>query len=95
MNDCEEEEGGVVPFLTNAKYTERKLASLLAQNSCLLCWLASFVPGGVPFLIRAKYMLVYEYIHISTRRAQRTVIDVIVRGNWLPCSHKTADCCAG
>ena len=51
--------------------------------------------GVVPFLTRAKYMLVYEYSHVSTRRAQRTVIDVIVRGNWLPSSHKTAACCAG
>ena len=30
---------------------------------------------------------------MSMRRAQRTVIDVIVRGNWLPSSHKTAACC--
>ena len=49
--------------------------------------------GVVPFLTRAKNMLVYEYSHVSTRRAQRTVIDVIVRGNWLPSLHKTAACC--
>ena len=49
----------------------------------------------VPFLTRAKYMLVYEYSHGSTRRAQRTGFDVTVRGNWLPSSHKTAACCAG
>ena len=60
MNDCAEEEGGLVPFLT-----------------------------------RAKFMLDFEYIHFSTHSAQRTVIDVIVRGNWLPSSHKTAACCAG
>ena len=45
--------------------------------------------GGVGWGLyptRAKYSL-------CTRRAQRTVIDVIVRGNWLPSSHKTAACC--
>ena len=42
----------------------------------------------VLFLTRAKYMLVFEYSHVCTRRAQRTVIDVIVRGNWLPSLYK-------
>ena len=49
--------------------------------------------GVVPFLTCVKYMLVFEYSHASTCRAQRTVIDVIVRGNWLSSSHKTAACC--
>ena len=34
-----------------------------------------------------------QYSQVSKSRAQRTVIDVIVRGNWLPSSHKTAACC--
>ena len=36
----------------------------------------------LPFLTRAKYMLVFEYSHVSKSRAQRTVIDEIVTGNW-------------
>ena len=37
----------------------------------------------VPFLTRGKYMLVFEYSHVSTHKAQRTFIDSIVKINWL------------
>ena len=47
----------------------------------------------VPFLTRGKYMLVFEYSHVSTHKAQRTFIDSIVKINWFPSLQKTDACC--
>ena len=36
---------------------------------------------------------IYASLGVQSCRAQRTVIDVIVRENWLPSLHKTVVCC--